>query len=92
MNTIALVRETTGKAIVVCPGCRTDHTIDLGLYEWDGGVTRPSFWPELNNPGCRAEIRDGFWRYAATCAHDLAGQTVPVPAASASASGSAGAL
>lgn len=84
----ARVKIDTGKAVVACPGCGSDHEIDLGMWEWDGGTERPSFHPNLqfvarDNDGvvlrCHARIVDGVWHYLPDSTHGLAGQSVAVP-------------
>lgn len=85
----AVVKEMpNSRARVWCPGCETSHVIDLGLWEWDGGVERPSFHPSLliyrtvgpeNTPErCHSFIRDGKWQYLSDSTHALAGLTVPM--------------
>ena len=84
-----LVKEMpNSRASVWCPGCEDVHVIDLGLWEWDGGVTKPSFHPSLlvtrvygadkQPERCHAVIRDGKWQFLGDSTHALAGLTVPM--------------
>lgn len=71
-----VVRVRDGKAEVWCPGCEAVHSIDLGMWEMDGSLRRPSFHPEIITPGCVAQIKDGEWRFSKLCGHELAGSAV----------------
>ena len=83
---MARVRISAGTAEVQCPGCERVHTIDLGMWEMDGNMERPSFHPSLlvyrtvgseqTPERCHSFIKDGHWRFLADSTHKLAGQTV----------------
>lgn len=47
-----------------------------------GRAVDPSFVPEPGDPPevCHSFVRDGQWQYCGDCTHELAGQTVPIPA------------
>ena len=70
-----------------CPACRARHGININtpnmqgaVWQWDGNKESPTFGPSINIAGrCHYFIRGGQIEFCADSAHDLAGQTVPLP-------------
>jgi Family of unknown function (DUF6527) len=71
-----------------CPGCGYGHHIDTTRWRFNGDMVRPTVNPSvLVNasglsavPRCHSFILDGQIQYLSDCTHELAGQTVPLPA------------
>jgi hypothetical protein len=70
-----------------CPGCNARHIINVekplpngAKWTWDGNVDAPTFSPSINIVGqCHYFIRNGMIEFCGDSAHELAGQTVPLP-------------
>jgi hypothetical protein len=71
-----------------CPGCRCNHIIYIDPrsqpngHHWtfDGNLEAPTFSPSIHIVGrCHYFIRAGLIEFCADSAHDLRGQTVPLP-------------
>ncbi len=83
-----------GRLLFWCPGCDGAHMIRVQIgpgpgWSWNGDVDRPTFQPSiLVNPGrsnpeahlCHSFVADGRIQFLGDCTHELAGQTVDLPA------------
>ena len=71
-----------------CPGCRAPHRLNtsstdhpLGKrWHFNGNYRRPTFEPRVELPGCSYCLVDGWLHFDLSCSHDLAGQSVQLPA------------
>jgi hypothetical protein len=68
-----------------CPGCMTEHQIDVHALNqdgkvvgWDGAHDRPTLGQTVSFPGCQFLLRGGVLHFFA-CAHPLSNQDVPLP-------------
>jgi len=69
-----------------CPGCKEDHVIIEGKWQFNGDINSPTFSPSLlvqgtskDNPDyfrCHSFIRNGMIQFLSDCTHELKGQTV----------------
>jgi hypothetical protein len=70
---------------VWCPGCNTIHAFDLGRWNFDGDMEKPTFSPSMlvnaEDPGsrCHSFVRKGQFQFLGDCHHGLKGQTVDLP-------------
>ena len=72
-----------------CPGCGRAHTVTVygkrnsqgATWGWNGDMVAPTFSPSLNVVGyCHSFVKDGFIQFLGDSTHELAGQTVALPA------------
>ncbi len=64
-----------------CPGCGRLHLPSAAAgWQWNGDSERPTFTPVMRQGlQCHYTLKDGVLRFFSDCAHELAGQTVPLP-------------
>lgn len=77
--------------VVNCPGCGYWHLFDLGRWQFNGDLDRPTFSPSMlvnanidrtKHPKlhrCHSFVRDGKIQFLNDCTHELAGKTVDLP-------------
>lgn len=83
------LRTLEGGALAYwCPGCALPHCVYVDApnprngsrWTWDGNVEAPTFKPSVHYPGyCHSFVTAGRVQFLNDCAHELAGQTVPLP-------------
>lgn len=78
-----------GRVGFTCPGCKTAHVIQVEgpkAWGWNGSGDAPTFTPSVlvTWPGdeerCHSFVTNGKVHFLSDCTHDLAGQTVDLPA------------
>lgn len=70
-----------------CPGCKFLHRVNTipeehrgFAWAFNGDFDKPTFTPSVNFPGkCHHVITDGIIYFCDDSAHELKGQTVPLP-------------
>lgn len=88
-------RADDGRMIFECPGCDMMHGVYVEReqrprWDWNGDMQRPTFSPSIlvtwdwgerrEKKVCHSYVRDGQIQFLGDCTHQLAGQTVPLPA------------
>jgi len=79
-----------------CPGCGQPHCVQVGdgpgpRWGWNKDVDHPTFTPSVavtwTDPDtkrveevCHSFVKKGAMQFLGDCTHELAGQTVPIPA------------
>jgi hypothetical protein len=69
-----------------CPGCKGGHPVEVPHWTWNGSMDAPTFSPSLLcNPSytelrCHSFVKEGMIQFLPDCFHELAGQTVEIPA------------
>lgn len=76
-----------------CPACKSAHSFDVGRWQFNGSMDKPTFSPSMlvtwsrkdspNGPDiemgrCHSFLRDGVWQFLGDCKHDMKNQNVPV--------------
>lgn len=90
-----LKEEPKGWLHFWCPGCDRVHTVNVRpenhsvAWGWNGSPDKPTFTPSIltrSSPRkgsavvCHSFVTDGRIQFLGDCTHELAGQTVELPA------------
>lgn len=68
--------------IFYCPGCRSEHSFDVGpgAWEFNQDWDNPTFSPSLNlipeGGKCHLFVKDGVIEFLNDCQHHLSGQKI----------------
>lgn len=93
---MARIEVGPGRVQFRCPGCGWLHVLNIDpekarpRWTFNGDVERPTITPSINatverlaDPApkrCHSFVTDGRIRFLDDCTHELAGQTVDLPA------------
>lgn len=82
-----LVQWGTDCVAFWCPGCDCLHPVRVegpGKWDWNRDVNKPTLAPSILTWGetfrCHSFVRNGQIAFLPDCSHQLAGQTVNLPA------------
>ena len=79
--------QTPQRYLFWCPGCHCGHSFSTtpenngAVWTWNEDYEKPTVSPSIHYPDppvCHFFIRDGQIQFLGDCAHELAGQTVPM--------------
>ncbi len=63
-----------------CPGCKKDHIIDVGIYDFNNKIESPTFRPSIRiaekKDVCHMYVTEGKIQYLSDCTHELAGKEI----------------
>jgi Family of unknown function (DUF6527) len=74
----------SGTYSFTCPGCGGVHTYRTPVWDWNGSVSWPTFYPSYRmrldgGTCCHFFVTDGRIAFEPDSTHSLAGQTVDLP-------------